>query len=303
VSVARSSLRSLPSFEGVKRAGGVLALLLLLAVGIGTLGQSTPASSASLAPPIRAAFYYPWFPETWGDGTHYHPTLGQYDSSTPSVIASHIASMKGAGHPGRHRVVVGPGHKTDGTLPRARGKRRDRVQVDRLLRAGGLGRPVLGDDRRRPHLHPQPLREEPRQWLRVGGKPVMFVYGDGTDGCAMVDRWIAANRGRFYLNLKVFGGYRTCANQPDSWHQYAPSSREDAQLPYSYSISPGFYKSTENQRRASHVTSAPSRPPRQHGGIRGDLAAHHDLQRMGRGHGHRTRDRMGQRLPRRARVR
>ena len=33
----------------------------------------------SLSFPVRGAFYYPWFPETWGKNgshTHYHPDLG-----------------------------------------------------------------------------------------------------------------------------------------------------------------------------------------------------------------------------------
>jgi len=47
--------------------------------------------------PIRAAFYYPWFPEAWNQQgfnpfTKYHPALGFYDSSSTAVIQSHISS-------------------------------------------------------------------------------------------------------------------------------------------------------------------------------------------------------------------
>ena len=42
--------------------------------------------------------------------------------------------------------------------------------------------------------------------------------------------------------LKVFAGYRTCTSQPQSWHQYAPSSRTDHQRGYSFAISPGFHR-------------------------------------------------------------
>jgi hypothetical protein len=38
----------------------------------------------------------------------------------------------------------------------------------------------------------------------------------------------------------VFAGYRTCTSQPQSWHQYAPSSRTDRQRGYSFAISPEF---------------------------------------------------------------
>ena len=95
-----------------------------------------------------------------------------------------------------------------------------------------------------------------RSYLRVNGKPVIFAYGDATDACGMVDRWTHANAGRFYVVLKVFPGYRTCANQPASWHQYAPAAASDSQAGYSYSISPGFYKKGE---AAPRLTRDPAR--------------------------------------------
>ena len=47
---------------------------------------------------VRAAFYYPWFPQAWTQGdvfpfTRYHPTLGYYGSSDRDVIRRHIAAM------------------------------------------------------------------------------------------------------------------------------------------------------------------------------------------------------------------
>ena len=79
-------------------------------------------------------------------------------------------------------------------------------------------------------------------YLKVGGKPVIFVYGGGADACPMADRWVQANTAQrdFYVVLKVFAGYRSCTSQPQSWHQYAPSSRTDRQGGYSYAISPEF---------------------------------------------------------------
>ena len=41
--------------------------------------------------------------------------------------------------------------------------------------------------------------------------------------------------------LKIFSGYKTCASQPDSWHQYSPAVATDRQAGYSYAISPGFW--------------------------------------------------------------
>lgn len=65
----------------------------------------------------------------------------------------------------------------------------------------------------------------------------------------MVNRWLQANAGRFVLVLKVFSGYRQCAQQPDSWAQYGPASATDSQPGYSYSISPGFWKADESAPR------------------------------------------------------
>src|SRR5438128_715245 len=52
--------------------------------------------------PLRAAFYYPWFPEAWQQQgiypyTYYTPTLGYYNSSDPTVILQHIAAMQYGG--------------------------------------------------------------------------------------------------------------------------------------------------------------------------------------------------------------
>ncbi len=82
-------------------------------------------------------------------------------------------------------------------------------------------------------------------FLRVGGKFVVFVYADATDACSMADRWKQANTALgspAYLVLKVFSGYKTCASQPDSWHQYSPAVATDRQAGYSYAISPGFWQ-------------------------------------------------------------
>jgi len=83
-------------------------------------------------------------------------------------------------------------------------------------------------------------------YLRVAGRPVVFVYADVNEGCAMADRWMAANASiGAYIVLKVFPGYRTCSSQPDSWHQYAPDTAASDQAGYSYTISHGFWKRSE----------------------------------------------------------
>ncbi|MBK8034391.1 MAG: DNRLRE domain-containing protein [Chloroflexi bacterium] len=93
--------------------------------------------------------------------------------------------------------------------------------------------------------------------LQVNGRPVIFVYADATDGCAMVNRWLQARAQsgvNFYLVLKLFSGYLTCASQPDSWHQYAPAVRSGTHSPHSAFISPGFWNSGETPRLARNLT-------------------------------------------------
>lgn len=80
-------------------------------------------------------------------------------------------------------------------------------------------------------------------YLRLGGRFVVFVYAGAGDDCSsMAYRWQQANTVGAYLVLKIFPGYRTCAYQPDHWHQYSPTGRVSSQLPYSYSLSPGFWQ-------------------------------------------------------------
>jgi hypothetical protein len=53
-----------------------------------------------------------------------------------------------------------------------------------------------------------------------------------------------------YVVLKVFAGYKTCASQPASWHQYSPAAAADSQAGYSYAIAPGFWLKGQTVRLA-----------------------------------------------------
>ncbi len=82
-------------------------------------------------------------------------------------------------------------------------------------------------------------------FLKVGGKPVVFVYGGGPEGPATSQRWKAANAqlgNAFYYVLKVYDGYAGDPNQPSCWHQYAPAGRSGIHGSYSAFVSPGFWK-------------------------------------------------------------
>jgi hypothetical protein len=67
-----------------------------------TATATAPRPERQPEAPIRAAFFYPWFPEAWDQGgqypfTRYTPSFGLYDSSNASVIDEQIASATNAG--------------------------------------------------------------------------------------------------------------------------------------------------------------------------------------------------------------
>src|SRR5919108_5161865 len=79
--------------------------IILIVSNFGTvmLADAAPAQQDSQPSfPIRAAFYYPWFPEAWNQQgfnpfTNYTPSLGFYDGSSQTVIKQQIAAMQYGG--------------------------------------------------------------------------------------------------------------------------------------------------------------------------------------------------------------
>jgi Glycosyl hydrolase family 99 len=237
------------------RMAGVLAVAWMLVMVTGSLAAAAPGAHSSTAlrkasPPIRAAFYYPWFPETEQWATRYAPTLGRYDSDAPRVLSAHVSAARYAGLNAFISSYWGRTSRTARRLPlllnaaRAQG-----FHVTAYYELESNRTPpsfqVLRDD----FAALAALSRHPA-WLRVDGKPVLFVYNTGREAsCAAVRRLVAANAGRFYLNLKVFGGYRSCATQPNGWHQYGPATAYDQQGTYSATVSPGFFKFNEKAPR------------------------------------------------------
>ena len=243
-------------------AGGLFAAIVWLhrspSATVAPPAAASPALT-SLALPIRAAFYYPWFPEAWHQQgmdpfTHYSPTLGYY-STTAITVRLHVRAMQYAGIRAGIASWWGQNSATDS-------------RVTMLLRVAsftgfkwalyyepeGIGDPsvasIASDLAYISNRYAGQLG-----YLHVAGRPVLFVYADGNDGCGMAQRWKQANTFGFYVALKVFTGYRTCTNQPDGWHQYAPAQAEDGQAGFSFAISPGFWKATENTPRLARDAS------------------------------------------------
>jgi hypothetical protein len=198
---------------------------------------------------IRAAFYYPWFPEQWGSDpaapfTNYHPTRGHY-STTLDVVKAHIAEMLYGHISAGIASWWGRGSKTDGRIPTL------------LQAAAGTAFKWCLYYEAEAGADPDPAQiktdldyiwtryAQSPSYLRVNGRPVLFVYSSAgpNDAAPMVARWAQANADhRFYISLRVYPGYQNTQPQPDSWHQYDPSRYLDYQANFATAISPGFWK-------------------------------------------------------------
>jgi hypothetical protein len=211
-------------------------------------------AGTSLAFPIRAAFYYPWFPEAWKQGgrypfTNFTPSAGFYDGTNASVVARHIADMRYAGMNAGIASWWGVGSKEDRRLPLLLAAAHDTpFKWSVYYEPEGYGDP--GPARISADLaHLRADATDPA-FLRVGGRAVVFVYAQPADACAMADRWASADTSGFYVVLKAFPGYARCRHQPDEWHQYNPAVRSDSQPGRSFTVSPGFHLSGDAERLA-----------------------------------------------------
>jgi len=222
------------------------------------IGTITNDDTTDVQPsfPIRANFSYQWFPEAWTQQsifpyTKYLPLLGLYDSGSSSVIQSQIRSMV---H-GRFQATIaswwGQNQKSEQTrvpalLANAAAMDPD-FRITLYYEKEGTGNPSETELRR--DLQYLRLRYGGnRGFLRVSGRPVLFVYNADDVDCSIVDRWKAANDTTgFYLVMKVFPGWASCASQPDGWHQYGPAVPYHRHVPTdpavsgSVNISPGFW--------------------------------------------------------------
>ena len=204
--------------------------------------------------PVRAAFYYQWFPEAWRQHgtspyTRYTPSAGLYNSGDVATIRGQVAAMRYGGIQAAIVSWWGPGEKAEQT--RMPALLAAAAAVDPDFRIGlyyeNEGGADPAADAVRADLDYVATRYATSpNFLRVSGRPVLFVYS-ADDDCAVLDRWHAADpEHRFHLVFKVFHGYRQCGAQPDGWHQYEPAkpTSEVAAGTVSagaFAISPGFW--------------------------------------------------------------
>jgi hypothetical protein len=247
--------------DSKKLLAGRLLLVALLVLTFAPVAQAS----------YRAAFYYPWYPETWtvngqsvsGDdsaqvGDGFHPVAGFYSSVDLAVIDYQIRTLDVAGFDVAISSWWGPGTTTDRRFPRLMA----RTQLAGLplkwtlyYEREGFSDPTVAQ-LQADLSYIRTAYAWQQKYARVNGKPVLFVYSANDTTCAVVDRWRQANQAfGFFLVLKVFPGYGSCASQPNgpgqpgSWHQYSPAVRTDRQPGQSFSISPGFWRADEPYTR------------------------------------------------------
>lgn len=227
----------------------------------GYLYSQNNGESDNLKLPLRGTFYYPWYPQTWsvgGEHVFYEPQLGYYSSDDEKVIEQHIEDMDYA----KIEVAIASWWGID----KQKQSTRFPMLLDKTIESDsklkwafyyeqeGYSNPTVTElksdldylmDRYGQH----------EAIARINGKPVIFVYNANDSSCEVADRWAEAADDQWYVNLKVFGGFRNCKNQPDSWHQYGPATETQQHKGYSFVISPGFWRADETTARLERDTA------------------------------------------------
>ncbi len=263
-------------------APAALATSPASAQGPAAAAPSRAAAAFQPSAPYYASFFYPWYKNAacdgsysyWQDGgnrppyrwfSHYLPDLHPgfdpkaelYSSLDYGTFKWEVAKMAEA----RQEVAIaswfGRGTKQDGALKTYLDdfmKRADNpypnLRFALYYEQEGFGDPSVSQLVADLEYIKSAYASSP-YFLKVGGKPVVFVYGNGSDDAGTSRRWreaVAQTGGAFYYVLKVYQGYASDPNQPDSWHQYAPSSRYGSFARHSTFVSPGFWKDAAGER-------------------------------------------------------
>jgi len=202
--------------------------------------------------PIRATFYYAWYPEAWTrDGffpySKYFPSLSFYSADDAEVVRDQTDAMR-YGHLDASVYSwwgVGGEGTTDGRFWRyLDAARTTPFRWAIYYEREGYGDPSVEQIRSDLEYVRDRYASKPA-YLKVDGRFVVFVYANAADGCGTAQRWAAANTVGAYVVLSGFGDWRTCPYQPQAWHQYSADREEYTFSPNSYMISPGFDEASQ----------------------------------------------------------
>jgi hypothetical protein len=211
--------------------------------------RGPPPNSSSPQLPLRAIFYYEWFPEGWTQEngifpfSKYHPSLGWYDSGDPKVVRAHVRAMLYAHLPVGIYDWWGIGTNQDQRFPTALAVARTTpLRWAVVSESEGYGDPSVEQLRADLEYLRDRYSAHPA-YLKVDGRFVVVAYGESRDTCAMVDRWLAANQAvHAWLILKVFAGYDLCPRQPDGWYEFSGNHYEYSLGSQFFGISAGYEK-------------------------------------------------------------
>lgn len=201
---------------------------------------------ASLSPPIHAAFYYPWYHGPtdpnghWVEGHIYTPLLGEYVSNDPTIFRYHALMAYYA----RLNAFIcswwgqSDSFRTDESikafltyLDRESSNPYPNLKLCVYYEPESVLDPTaaqIKDDL--DYLEANMFSR--KSYLRVEGKPVVFVYHGGHGFATMVERWTDAKAlyGKpLYTNLQVYDGW-AADPEVDSWHQYPTVHDPDTYL-------------------------------------------------------------------------
>jgi hypothetical protein len=190
--------------------------------------RGPPPNRSQPAFPIRAAFFYAWYPEAWSrDGlttfSKYEPSLGLYDASSRRVAAEHVAAMRYGNIPVGIYSWWGRGSKTDERFATHLDVARETpFRWAIYYELEGYGDPDVDQLRADLHYLRDKYFSNPA-YLKVGGRPVVFVYGDGAQPCSVAARWAQANDVGAYIQLDTPTLYPTRTNELTTITAFSPS--------------------------------------------------------------------------------
>lgn len=226
---------------------------------------------------MLGTFYYPWYGNEkdswrhWKEGNHNPPgtwasnfapdLLGGeeadletqlYDSDDSQIVKQQLALMNRAGLDFAISSWWGPGDYSDRVFTDVLKISKDEypslkwtIYYEKEGYGNVPGQEIASDLRYILETYGQDFA-----YMKVDGKPVVFVYSNSEDSIDYVQRWgrLRQSIGGIYVVLKVVKGFRQYASLVDSWHQYAPANRFALFEPYSAFVSPGYWKYHESQK-------------------------------------------------------
>ena len=209
--------------------------------------QGPAADTTQPSFPIRAAFYYAWYPEAWFrypviPYSRFRPSLELYSDDARTVRVHTGAMLYAHLDAGIYSWWGRDGYPpTDERFGRyLAAARTTPFRWAIYYEREGYANPSVETIRADLEYIRNTYASKPA-YLKVDGRFVVYVYGNSEDSCdATAARWRQANTVGAYVVLKAFAGFRSCSAQPDAWHQYSAALPEYDLAPDAFMIAPGF---------------------------------------------------------------